>query len=270
LFAFLALSQIVQIAHVELIGSIFHRNCLQDVYTKGWWITVFVGSYLLQIRRAFLEMFGVLLTSPLSLAVGVGILVTAALGSLCGSFLATSVTVNFPAEFEDFEESEKGGGGKELGILERVLFFAAAWLDAYVIAAGWLTFKVAAKWASWQHITKIPETLKQEYTKGGHITYLNITERQYLDARRRLGSHLLGRFLNGTLYNIFCAGVGYVVGNVLLRYSYGSFSPENLRYCNFSVFILVAALIGRSLIGKPTRYFISEKVSKWRQRDRLK
>jgi len=47
------------------------------------------------------------------------------------------VIVKFPGGFEDFEESEKGGGGNELGILERLLFFVSAWLGQYVIAGGW-------------------------------------------------------------------------------------------------------------------------------------
>lgn len=154
--------------------------------------------------------------------------------------------VKFPGEFEDFEESEKGGGGNELGILERLLFFVSAWLGQYVIAGGWLTFKAAAKWASWQHITKVPETLKEEGSD----------ERKYMDARRRLSSRLLGRFLNGTLYNIFCAGVGWGVGNLILeyyRYTYGRFLPANLWYWNFFVLIGVAYLIGRPLIGSPTK-----------------
>jgi hypothetical protein len=201
-------------------------------------------------------MLEALLTSPLSLAIGCGIVVTALLGRLCGSFLDVSVTVKFPDEFEEFEESEKGGGGKELGILERLLFFGSAWLEAYVIAGGWLTFKVAAKWASWQHVTKIPEELKDE------------DERKYMDARRKLSSHLLGRFLNGTLYNVFCAGVGWVVGSFLLgyyRHTYGRFLPENLWYWNFFVLIGVAALVGRPLIGSPARYLISQQISKWHQ-----
>jgi hypothetical protein len=183
------------------------------------------------------QMIEELLRSPLSLAIGGGILVTAVLGLLCGPFLDASVTVKFPEEFKDFKESEKGGGGKELGILERVLFFASAWLSAYVIAGAWLTFKVAAKWASWQHITKIPETLKDE------------DERKYMDARRRLSSRLLGRFLNGTLYNIFCAGMGWLVGKGLLRYS--DRLPGDLWNWAVLVFIGVAVLIGRPLIGLP-------------------
>jgi hypothetical protein len=205
-------------------------------------------------------MIEALLTSPLSLAIGVGIVVTALLGRLCDPFLKISVTVKFPVEFEEFEDSEKGGGGKELGILERLLFFASAWLETYVIGGGWLTFKVAAKWASWQHITKVPETLKQEHLRGRHITYLGADDRKYMDARRTLSSRLLGRFLNGTLYNIFCAGVGWVCGKTLLAYIY-SFRPEDdLRYWIVGVFIGVAGLIGWPLIGAPFFKLIKERM----------
>jgi hypothetical protein len=204
-------------------------------------------------------MIEALLTSPLSLAIGTGILVTALLGLLCDPFLKVSVTVEFPDAFKDFEDSETGGGGKQLGILERLLFFASAWLDAYVIAGGWLTFKAAAKWASWQHITKIPETLNQEHIRGPQITYLWADDRKYMDARRRLSSRLLGRFLNGTLYNIFCAGVGWVCAKGILTYidSFRSFHGD-LRYLVFGVFVFVAILIGRPLVGSPFRKLIRE------------
>jgi hypothetical protein len=149
------------------------------------------------------------------------------------------VTVELPDEFKPYEPVQTAGGGPDLGVLERLLFFAAAWLDAYVIAGAWLAFKVAAKWAAWQHIAKLPPALKDE------------DDRKYMHARFQLSSNLLGRFLNGTLYNIFCAGMGCVVGNVLLRYSYTNFLPESLWYSNFFMLIGIAALIGLPLIVLP-------------------
>jgi hypothetical protein len=188
-------------------------------------------------------MIEALLTSPLSLAIGVGMLVTALLGLLCEPFLSVSVTVELPDEFKAYEPTRKTGGGPHRGVLERLLFFAAVWRDAYVIAGAWLAFKVAAKWAAWQHIAKLPATLKDE------------DERKYMQARYRLSSSLLGRFLNGTLYNIFCAGVGWLCAKSILDYidSFHSFPRDDLRYWGVGVFIGVAALIGRPLIGSPLK-----------------
>jgi hypothetical protein len=163
-----------------------------------------------------------------SLAIAIGILITECLGCLCPRFLDVSVPEPFPDEFKEFKSAEKRGGGEELGVLERVLFFASAWLDAYVIGGGWLTFKVAAKWATWQHITKIPETLEGEEDK------------KYMHARRRLSSRLLGRFLNGTLYNIFCAGVGWLCSKALFLWI-GSL-PEHLWYLTVAG-VVVAFLV---------------------------
>jgi len=143
-----------------------------------------------------------------------GLLVTIFLGWLCGAFLRRTVTLEYPERFKDFKESEKGGGGVQLGTLERVLFFAAFWLEQSVFVAGWLTFKVAAKWAVWQHIVRIPEDAKDN-------------DPNYLSQKRILSSILLGRFLNGTLYNVFCAVIGYASGKFVLRIAY-SFSTRML------------------------------------------
>ena len=183
-------------------------------------------------------MIDALLTSSLSLAIGAGILVTAFLGWLCDPFLKVSVTAELPSEFKAGESLQEEGGGPDLGILERLLFFAAFWMNAHVVAGGWLAFKVAAKWAAWQHIVKLPETLKDE------------DDRRFMHARLQLSSNLLGRFLNGTLYNIFCASVGWVVAKGLLKYT-NDLSHQNLWYWNISVFILVGILIGVPLIVFP-------------------
>ena len=193
-------------------------------------------------------MIEALLTSPRSLAVGFGILVTALLGVLCAPFLKVSVTVKIPNEFKAWGPAQKAGGGGDLGVLERLLFFAAVWQDAHVIAGAWLAFKVAAKWAAWQHIAKIPEAFNDE------------DDRKYLNARFQLSSNLLGRFLNGTLYNIFCAGVGWICAKGVLAYidSFDSFPRDYLWYWVFGVYIFIAALIGRSLIVLPLRQKLSD------------
>jgi hypothetical protein len=139
------------------------------------------------------------------IGVGAGLMVTALLGWTCNWFLNHSVTVKFPPGFEVFKEAEKGGGGKQLGVLERVLFFGSLWIGRYEVVAGWLAFKVAAKWASWQHITRMPEQIfPNDVTKD-------------IEIKRKVGSCVLGRFLNGTIYNILCAVIGWVVGTIAYR-----------------------------------------------------
>jgi hypothetical protein len=36
-----------------------------------------------------------------------------------------------------------------------------------------------------------------------------------IEITNKVGSRVLGRFLNGTLYNIFCAAIGWIVGTVV-------------------------------------------------------
>jgi hypothetical protein len=140
-----------------------------------------------------------------AIGVGVGLTVTALLGMGCGFFLKHSVTVRFPPDLEFLEKVESGGGGKQLGVLERVLFFGSLWLGRYEVAAGWLAFKVAAKWASWQHITRMPDKLFRDDVSRDVVS------------KNKIGSRMLGRFLNGTLYNFLCAAIGWIVGTVVFR-----------------------------------------------------
>jgi hypothetical protein len=137
-----------------------------------------------------------------STAIELGVILTLILGCTCGAFIKRSVTVGQDL-IPGLEEQQRRGGGAQLGAIERLLFFAAFWLDQHLITGGWLAFKVAGKWAAWQHIAKIPA--------GGNSENASALER-----RSRLSSYLLGRFLNGTLYNGLCAGVGMIFGKTML------------------------------------------------------
>jgi len=108
----------------------------------------------------------------------------------------------------------ENGGSRELGTLEVLLFFTSISLREYTIAGAWLVFKVAAKWAAWQHIAQIPrETLSSSNrtTEAGDV-YLSLRE------RLRLSNYLLGRFISGTLYNIVAAGTGGMIENAISTY----------------------------------------------------
>jgi hypothetical protein len=140
-------------------------------------------------------------------AVLIGISLTLLLGAFTEKMLRWAVTVPLP---KGFHRHERGGGGPVLGLLERVLFFVSFWPKAYVIAGGWLAFKVAAKWSSWQHVFRVDLAKEMETSE-----------------RNDLASRLLGRFLLGTLYNLVCAAIGMAVA-MLLAYLYDLPFPMTL------------------------------------------
>jgi hypothetical protein len=164
--------------------------------------------------------------------VGTGVIVTLTLGLFCESFLAKSVTVTREVP-QNILAGQNGGGGKQLGTLERLLFFSSFRPEAYVVIAGWLAFKVAAKWASWQHIAKLTDV----DTK--------------LEDRIRLSSHLLGRFLNGTLYNALCAIAGVVLVKFIHDPITNNLSDPSLQWLvstlSLTVIVVVIGLVGWAL-----------------------
>jgi hypothetical protein len=82
--------------------------------------------------------------------------------------------------------------GAWLGILERILSFIAFYIDAPIVIAGWLGFKVASKWQVWTNVVQLPKSLKAEEESNFSL----------LVARRNWGALLLMRFLIGTLSNV--------------------------------------------------------------------
>jgi hypothetical protein len=155
---------------------------------------------------------------------GIGLIAALVLGWFCECFLRKSVKAQ-----PEIGSHEAGGGGKQLGTLERILFFGSFLLAEYSIAAGWLAFKVAAKWASWQHVVRIPDN---DLDPG-------------LKERITLSSRLLGRFLNGTLYNGLCAYVGVAIvqfASYLLKDWVNSLFPEWLHW--LITMAIVCVLVG--------------------------
>jgi hypothetical protein len=118
----------------------------------------------------------------------IGLLVTIVTGWFCECFLKRSVRA---PKSPHLQEHQVDAGGKQLGVLERLLFFASLWRDQYLVIGGaWLVFKAAGKWAAWQHIARLPDT------------------QDMMEDRIIASSRLLGRFFNGTLYNALCASLG--------------------------------------------------------------
>ena len=129
-----------------------------------------------------------------------GLEITLVLGLLSSWWLETYVWVPYPNEWKELNYERKGGGAF-LGFLERLIFFAAFWHSA-LLAGAWLAFKLGAKWGVWQHVIKYPGT--------GYIGDMQ--------KREQLGSRVLGRFLNGTLWNLVCGLIGATVTKALWLY----------------------------------------------------
>jgi hypothetical protein len=133
------------------------------------------------------------------------------LGLGCEPFLQRTIFFKekdaLPSGYEFLNPGDTNyvSGGLYLGMMECVIFFASLAFSEFLIAGGWLSFKLAAKWATWQHVIKMPETkLIPDDPKAD------------LKLRNAIGSLQLARFLNGTLYNALCGLVGWFVAYRLL------------------------------------------------------
>jgi len=89
-----------------------------------------------------------------------------------------------------------------VGVLEAVTFYAAFTTTAWAVAGSWLVFKAASKWATWQHIMKVPEKLGRD-------------EDEYLIFRWAWASRHLDSFVVGTLANMVAAFLGAAIARVL-------------------------------------------------------
>lgn len=99
----------------------------------------------------------------------------------------------------------RGKGVSLLGHLERFFYLAAFWMEAPILIAGWLAFKVASGWHNWSMIVKLPDELN------------GVDQIEYLRARSQLGSWIFHRFLIGTLANILISLIAFVVSKFLFN-----------------------------------------------------
>lgn len=135
-------------------------------------------------------------------AVLVGLATTILLGLCSGGLLNFYVTVKHPETLKK-HDFERKGGGAFLGFLERILFFVSFWHSA-LIGGAWLAFKLGAKWKVWEQIIKVPDI----------VVHPSISARKYAE-REQLASRVLGRFLNGTAWNLVCGMIGAAVTTAL-------------------------------------------------------
>jgi hypothetical protein len=132
-----------------------------------------------------------------------GVVVTLAVGR----FVACALnTVREPAVDRVYREAFGQKSPPILGTMERLLFFAAIWLAQSGALVAWLGFKVAAKWAAWQHIVQLPDDFGPQDS---------ITEQ--VKTRDTIASYILSRFLIGTLYNVLAGALGAGVAWFLER-----------------------------------------------------
>jgi len=144
------------------------------------------------------------------IAIGTGLLVAQVLGMWCKCFLCQSVAATVRKSIR-LDPRRENGGSRQLGTLEVLLFFTSISLREYTIAAAWLGFKVAAQWAAWQHIAQMPRETSRSNNPSMDASNVYVGLRE----RLRFSNNLLGRFLNGTLYNIVAAGTGGIIANVI-------------------------------------------------------
>jgi hypothetical protein len=89
-------------------------------------------------------------------------------------------------------------GGRWIGNVERVVFFAACWSGQWLLLSSWLVFKLALYWQG-ANFSALPEKDPA-------------ADLAWLVARRQLGTHHVATVLVGTGANIVLALVGVAVG----------------------------------------------------------
>ena len=104
---------------------------------------------------------------------------------------------------------------KILGYMEMLLYYIAFCHDfksgSYIVG-GWLAFKVASKWQSWNTVVKTPT----EFVSDEENDIKNKIEE--LRTRNIWGTRLLSSFLVGTLCNILLAIFGAFIAKNLLSH----------------------------------------------------
>jgi hypothetical protein len=137
-----------------------------------------------------------------------GLGVTVLLGSILVRHLVKKVgdSIKVPAPSTDQTMVDAWGtlmgqatGGALIGFLERLIFFAAAWVQGWLLITGWLVFKLAFYWQG-ANFTAFPEKLPDEF------------QMRWLVSKRTLGTHYVATALVGTAANIVVALIGVAVG----------------------------------------------------------
>lgn len=135
----------------------------------------------------------------------IGLIITVLAGEVAVGRLVDRSTEKIPRsgvpdQLKDVVELANTTGGAWIGRVELILFFAAFWFKEPLMIGGWLAFKVASTWATWQHLIRVPVSLP------------DVSPLDYLKARKVWGSLTLTRYLVGTGVNIIVGLLGFVAG----------------------------------------------------------
>jgi hypothetical protein len=140
-----------------------------------------------------------------------GLLVTMWVGLFVKPFIEhLRLEIPIPSISDDLETEAKwqrlvGKGDKSgmwVGRLERLILFGALLLgakEAASVIGVWLAFKLAAKWEAWNHMSHVPDSIK------------DVDDLRYAYARRIWAAHGYGTLVLGTGANFLAAGVGAVL-----------------------------------------------------------
>jgi len=138
-----------------------------------------------------------------------GYLVEPIFSGMTGPSKPTSPTNFNPDIWEQIiGRSDKNRAGKWLGILECLLFYVMIASTNYVAIAGWLAFKVAAKWEAWKNIVRFPDKIESEE---------KISELDFLRARTELGTWIMSKFLIGTMLNLFVGLISFGLSGLVVE-----------------------------------------------------
>jgi len=95
-----------------------------------------------------------------------------------------------------------------IGYLEATFCYICIYTNQPILIGGWLTFKLASKWQTWNAIMKIPETMD-----GVNLI-------QYIGAKNHIAWFTLQRWLLGTLANILAGFFGFVLAGLIIKMIY--------------------------------------------------
>lgn len=90
--------------------------------------------------------------------------------------------------------------GKEIGLVERLIFFAALWTaDGWPVLTSWLVFKLAYYWQG-ANFASFPDKLPSK------------EQAAWIVARKQIGTRHVAKVLVGTGANIIVAFIGVAFG----------------------------------------------------------
>lgn len=145
---------------------------------------------------------------PVVLQILIGLLVTLLLGFAVGPLvrhISGKIPIPPPVGADTALVTEwqrlatQHTGGVWIGAVERPIFFAACWLQAWLLLSAWLVFKLALYWQG-ANFTAFPRSMP------------DAQQLAWIAAKRQLGTHHVATALVGTGANLGAAFIGVAIG----------------------------------------------------------